>query len=708
MDIRYLEGETKGILIVAPHGPYETKDDKIKYRNDKRTGIIAEEIHNILGCFTIINDAYIKPDEEINETASLKDKRLDLFKVKQAEKVPGYLKAIKDAVDNHVGKTLVIWLHGIHDNNADSQKIEHVKANLMKEGDGDLHALIGYGQGKPSRYTAEQKTVDTIRDELTKRGLRTVITRKDAGNYRGRDTDRLNQWFRKGKNTFDKVETFQIEIREKGFREDAEQCLNTAKIIADAISATLEMKPVVMKEAVLEAQPVKPTASNRIANTLPTEVPVPVQDNEAEIVQEIEEPLVEQTASNKTDTENTVPTDIPVLVQVIEPEIVQGNEDPLVADAFEYLKNSFRQHFHDAMLEAGRYLVDKFYDKDYNWARQGKKPKKKGSLNKLIERLQANSGDAPSKTWIYDALKLAVDDHFYNVEGGKYFRAFGKLGHTQKLRIAYVKQPDIKERLIEEIADQEEPLTDQVLRERIAKEKEKIPKKKRVPSIFQAKNNPLELEIEEIKEFTRFDRINSLDDDEIDKFLNSNSRLIDRVKSKIDRVGTKIEKLKNEIENYKTELSIYEHWNNRFSIAKEWHETLKKRKSGDDKVKYPKITRRLKKLRNAVQFMCFWKRYNYSEIILEIPFEHKYIPLEEASENVLEYLLRKGRCDLKASYNFEVTKEAELTKEGKVIKKGKVKLLSQRQVSKRIEEGTFWLSAEKYGLLQHSGYFDYK
>jgi len=131
------------------------------------------------------------------------------------------------------------------------------------------------------------------------------------------------------------------------------------------------------------------------------------------------------------------------------------------------------------MHEAGRYLVDKFYDKDYERARQGKKPKKKESLNKLIERLQANTGDAPSKTWIYDALKLAVDDHFYNVEDGKYFRAFGKLGHTQKLRIAYVKQPKIKEMLIKEIAENDEPFTDRNLRERIAAEKEKILKKKR-------------------------------------------------------------------------------------------------------------------------------------------------------------------------------------------------------------------------------------
>ena len=144
---------------------------------------------------------------------------------------------------------------------------------------------------------------------------------------------------------------------------------------------------------------VEPTASNTIAteDTVPTDVSVPVQVIEPEIVLDDEDPLVEQTTSDTNATENTVLTEVSVPVQVIEPEIIQDIEDPLVVEAFEYLKNSFRLHFHEAMLAAGRYLVDKFYDKDYDWARQGKKPKKKGSLNKLIERLQANSGDAPSK-----------------------------------------------------------------------------------------------------------------------------------------------------------------------------------------------------------------------------------------------------------------------------------------------------------------------
>jgi hypothetical protein len=471
LDIRYLEGETKGVLIVAPHGPYQTKDEKIKHRNDLRTGIIAEEIHKILGCSTIINDAYIKPDEDKNETASLKDKRLDLFKVEQAKEVPDYLKAIQDAVDKHDGKTLVIWLHGILDANADSEKIKHIKARLMKKGDGDLHALIGYGQGKPTRYTAEQKTVDTIRDELTKQGLRTLIIRKDAENYRGWDEERLNQWFLIIKYPLEKVQSFQIEIRQKGFREDAEQCRNTARIIANAISATLEMKPVVKGEAVSETQPVKPTAPDKDAteDTVPPDVSVPVQDNVAEIVLDDEDPLVKPTAPDKDATEDTVPPDVSVPVQVIEPEIIQDDEDPvveqttsnktdtentlsievpvllqkkeaekdpiddqLVENAFEYLKNIFSTHFHEAMLAAGRYLIEEFYG-GYEQAIK-KKPTKAGSLRQLIDRLQKSDGNTPSKTWIYDAVKLASDEH--RLSG---FPTYGHIGHSHKVLLTHVK-----------------------------------------------------------------------------------------------------------------------------------------------------------------------------------------------------------------------------------------------------------------------------
>jgi hypothetical protein len=414
LGIRYLEGNNKDILIIAPHGSYETKEEIIKYRNDLRTGIIAEEIHNILGCFTIINDAYIRPDEDDNETASLKDKRLDLFKVKQAEEVPGYLKAIQDAVDNHDGKTLVIWLHGIFDNNADSEKIEHVKAKLMKKGGGDLHALIGYGQGKPSRYTAEQKTVEKIRDELTKLGLKTLITRKDAGNYCGRDTDRLNQWFLINKYPLDKVQSFQIEIRYKGFREDAEQCQNTARIIAGAISATLEMKPIVMEGAV-ETQLVEPTIPDE--NTT-------------------EETVVALTLSQEEATASKVPAE-----NTSKKSLDKKEDDDAVAEtAYMWLTDQFKKHITNFMHEAGKYIIKNFYNNDPMLAfAKNKTSEQPPSLNLLIKKIQQSSKNpsesAPSVSWFYKAVNLAAHEAICKQMG---LSTFTILGHSHKLQLLYV------------------------------------------------------------------------------------------------------------------------------------------------------------------------------------------------------------------------------------------------------------------------------
>ena len=176
--IRILPGTTN-VLIVAPHGPFEILESgRRKYRNDLRTGIIAEAIYNETGWFTIINDAFIRPDEENKEEPNFKAKLLDLFKIRHAKQVPGYLAAIKDAVDAHEGKTLVVWVHGMADRSANIEKGRHIKAGKMKKDDGDLHALIGYGQGvhprikklkrlkkdKPEdgkdRFTAKKKTVE--------------------------------------------------------------------------------------------------------------------------------------------------------------------------------------------------------------------------------------------------------------------------------------------------------------------------------------------------------------------------------------------------------------------------------------------------------------------------------------------------------------------------------------------------------------------
>lgn len=419
--IQIIHGLTD-IFVIAPHGPVVNG----KPRNDLNTGKIAEMIHAELDCSVILNYSFLKPTD--NNPQSLENQRLDLFKFAHAKKHPNFLNYIKDIVDSE-GKTLVVWVHGIKNENILKEGREHKRIKAFKKKPSELHALIGYGQGKnpktgkgTDRFTALEDTVSKFRDKLTDGGMNTLLTRANARDYRGRDPRRLNQWFYNLRYDFNQVESIQLEIREKDFRDTPENFKKTAKIIAKALSALVPP----------EAQ-AKKQSHPEVSQTSKTKALVPV------------EPVQPQT--QKVDEE-------------------ASSHDPLVAEALKYLKKTFRRHFHEAMIEAGRYLIKEFYGNDYTLAPQNKKVKKQ-SLHQLIKRLQENAGSAPSKTWVYDAVKLAVDDHFYNNEG---FRTYGKLGHSHKVLLTYIKDDKIKRRLAEETVKNNYPVSK--LRERIRQEKQ--------------------------------------------------------------------------------------------------------------------------------------------------------------------------------------------------------------------------------------------
>jgi len=241
-EIRILPGSTD-ILIVAPHGPFINGE----YQNDLRTGIIAEEVQRQLGCYTIINDRFFKPKGKI--TKSLENHFLDLFRIDHAGKVPKYIERIKEVVKSG-GKTLVIWVHGIADDVAVSQGREHMDLGLFRKSPVELDALIGYGQGgdpktgdERDRFTARQETVEALRKRLTSGGLTTILTHEQGSNFRGRDSKRLNQWFVQLGYGFDIVESIQLEIKERGFRDSRENAVKTAQIIADALKSLARINP---------------------------------------------------------------------------------------------------------------------------------------------------------------------------------------------------------------------------------------------------------------------------------------------------------------------------------------------------------------------------------------------------------------------------------------------------------------------------------
>ncbi|MCM2284840.1 MAG: hypothetical protein NDI81_08670 [Desulfobacula sp.] len=238
--IRILEGSAD-VLVVAPHSPIING----AHENDIRTGLIAEQIHQQLGCTAIINHRFFKPKGEIKKNAG--HYFLDLYRVDHAREVPGYIEAIRDVVTRDK-KTFVFWIHGIFTHFALARAKEHMDLNLFDGPPEALHALIAFGQGGDPKtgddkdsFTARKQTAKTFQTRLTRQGMTTLITHPACNNYRGRDAKRFNQWFLLQGFGFDRVESIQMEIKEAGFRDSRQNAMKTAAIIARAIkNLTLE------------------------------------------------------------------------------------------------------------------------------------------------------------------------------------------------------------------------------------------------------------------------------------------------------------------------------------------------------------------------------------------------------------------------------------------------------------------------------------
>jgi len=104
-----------------------------------------------------------------------------------------------------------------------------------------------------------------------------------------------------------------------------------------------------------------------------------------------------------------------------------------------------------AILETGEYILKEFYDNDFDKARK-KNSSKKESLNQLIKKLQESSFGAPSKSWIYNAIGLVVQNNdLKNSDTDEIFHTYGKIPVSHKIRLLSVKDLNEKIRLINEI-----------------------------------------------------------------------------------------------------------------------------------------------------------------------------------------------------------------------------------------------------------------
>lgn len=216
------------VLLIAPHG---------HLKNDEKTYDITRMAADELDSYAIVTKAYRKPlkkkGSNDRQPPEKTKKWIDLNRKNQVQvhlesEFEKPLRNIVNEIIETSGKALVIWIHGIGDGNL-------VPANSEKNSS-DVDALFGIGQGKPNRLTAYKKTVNRIISALESdpRYLLKASLASVGSNYCGHHENIMNQYFRAKGYSLSKVESIQIEIGKKGFREKG-NFQNTAMALANSL-----------------------------------------------------------------------------------------------------------------------------------------------------------------------------------------------------------------------------------------------------------------------------------------------------------------------------------------------------------------------------------------------------------------------------------------------------------------------------------------
>jgi hypothetical protein len=220
------------ILLIAPHGfP----------RDDDNTGTLTRKVAQRLGCYAIINEVYRKPEKRkdpssgcMREVPDRVQRRINLNRFSQVEEyakeeflVP-ILKYTERIRRNHV-TAFVLWIHGIKDQN--------ISGNVVDGNAGEIHVVLGIGQGGNDGFTADQssaaKLIICLRDNAIKQ-INGVLAKKES-NYSGSHENIMNQLFIRKHYGVPKVQSFQLEFKYTGFR-DPEAIETSPRAFSEALS----------------------------------------------------------------------------------------------------------------------------------------------------------------------------------------------------------------------------------------------------------------------------------------------------------------------------------------------------------------------------------------------------------------------------------------------------------------------------------------
>ena len=146
----------------------------------------------------------------------------------------------------------------------------------------------------------------------------------------------------------------------------------------------------------------------------------------------------------------------------------------LAEEAFLEVKKIFIEYAQNAYLEAANYIVDTFFDLNTEYFEvskqrlkvkgedkgpilkvetviRGPAPDKEISYYQFINRLQQADSEAPSKSWMYNALGLYFDNRDIKEETPEVFHTYGNLPVSHQIKLLTVKNAKKKAELIKEI-----------------------------------------------------------------------------------------------------------------------------------------------------------------------------------------------------------------------------------------------------------------
>ncbi len=238
-------------------------------------------------------------------------------------------------------------------------------------------------------------------------------------------------------------------------------------------------------------------------------------------------------------------TEKSILIKDADAELVHSNEE-LITEAYDTITDTFQQYYDKAIFEVGAYLVKTFFDGDFDRARilkQKTSDKDKSELSddqlmktesfhELTKKFTHAKIGTPSKSWLYNAVKLAVQDNDYENND-----EYKQMNVSKKILLFPYEDRKIKLKYISTIAPEEVTVKG-------AKSLLPKPKKHARKGIPYYINNPDKLYTSSfLKKFSK----NTLD--EIKK--EDKSALLKRTQSKRKNMEKTINQCQNMIDNLK-------------------------------------------------------------------------------------------------------------------------------------------------------------